>query len=102
MAAAIWLFLVMVNSILLDDVLLRKVDLSLSSFIKCRCLLAKYSSSFLPLEFVLKLCHVFERELLSAGIKILQTVTNRIRSTILVKLVLFDLLHQNISWLYRI
>jgi len=46
--AFIRLLFVMVKSMLLDPLLLWKVDLSLSSFTIWSCLLARYYSSFLP------------------------------------------------------
>ena len=70
----------------IDPLLLWKVNLSVSSFITCSCLFARYSSIFLPLEFVLTSCHIFDLALLSTAIKIPPPLTNLISPTILVKL----------------
>jgi len=85
--SAITLLLAIVRSILLDPLFLKKVALSLSLFIKCKCLLARNSSSFLPREFVLLSCHVFDLELLSTTINILPTLVHHINSSILLKLI---------------
>jgi len=83
MTSDISLPLVIVKSILLEPQLLWNVDLSLISFIMCNCLLAMYSSSFLPLEFVNTSYHVFDLALQSAAIKILHLLIKLIISSIL-------------------
>jgi len=75
LTATIKLLFVMVKSMLLDPLLLWKVNCSLSSFIMWSCLFARYSSSFLLLEFVILSCQV-DRELLSVAIKIFSPLAN--------------------------
>ena len=59
-----------VMSMLLLPLRLWNVVNSLYSFVICRSLLIKYSSSVLPLEFVWLSCHAVDLELLSMAIRI--------------------------------
>ena len=71
---------------LLDPLLLWKMNISISSFIIWRCLLARYSSSLFLREFVILKCQFLYHELLPAAIKILVPSANCIISSSFVKL----------------
>ena len=83
MTAAINLLLVIVKSMLFDPMLLGKVNLPLSSFIMCSCLLASYSSIFQQLELALTSCQVFDLALQSTAIKMVPPLTTLISPKIL-------------------
>jgi len=93
---------VMVKSMLLDPLLLWKVDLSLSLFTIWSCLLARYSSSFLPRVLVNVSYQVVDRELVSVATKFHPPLANCISASIFLSCFLFDLQCQSTYLLRRI
>ena len=84
--SAISLLFVIIKSMLLDPLMLWKVNISLSSFIIWRCLLASYSSRFSLVNLLFLSYQELNRELLSAAIKILVRFSNCSISSMLVNL----------------